>query len=141
MTQGVFTATLVFAAIAAGAAQTAATKTELEGVWQAESIVSNGQNATPEQVALMRLTFTGDRLRIRGNNRRDETEIEVTVALDVTKTPKHLSFTDPNGNPITAIYELKNPALVICFARGTRPAECPAEPGPQVTRIAFKRVK
>jgi uncharacterized protein (TIGR03067 family) len=131
---------LLSAALLAGglsSAQSPPAKTELEGVWVAQSVTRDGIAAAADVVARTRYTFKGHKLFIRGNYATDR-EDELTFTIDATDTPKYLDLTDANGYPTAAIYELKDEVLTICLSRGERPAECTSKAS-RITRIVLKK--
>ena len=121
------------------AAQTLVKPTELEGVWVGQSLEAAGTPAPPEAAALMRFTFRGDRILIRGNS-QNGSEDEVAFTSDTAKTPKQFDFHTPNGGLITGIYEIKGDVLTVCMRRGEgpRPADFNTTGGPLI-KIVFKK--
>ena len=130
---------LLMALASTAAAQHTTTRTELEGVWVAQSVEQDGKPAAAEAVARTRYTFTGTTLLVRGNFATDR-EDRFTFSIDASDTPKYLDLTDDNGYPTPAIYDLKDDVLTICLGRAERPAECKAGL-PRVTRLVLKKAK
>lgn len=122
------------------AGRTPAKPTELEGVWLGQSLEANGLPGPPEAAALMRFTFKGDRLLIRGNS-PDGREEELVFTSDPGPTPRHFDFHTPNGDLVTGIYELKGDVLAVCMRRGegARPPDFNTAGDGRLIKIVFKR--
>jgi uncharacterized protein (TIGR03067 family) len=105
-------------------------KAALQGVWNAKSMVKEGQPASAEDLKSMRFTFKADKLLIRGNF-KDDKEEAVSYVIDPAKSPMHLDFTPPGvPSPIRCIIEVTKDELKVCF----RP---PAPDGKEARPTAF----
>ncbi len=134
----------VFALEAVAIAQEATS--ELLGTWQATSIIRSEEEAPPEAVKLMRMTFSKDDLRVRGNF-RDDREVSCAYKIDAEKSPKHLEFL-PAGEkkPVLGIYRIKNGILEICLRNNSdhqkgRPESFAATKDDPTVLIKFERVR
>ncbi len=116
----------------------------LQGLWQAESLVANGQDAPAEAVKVFQLRFKGSAIAFLPDNR------EHAFALDSTAEPKALDLTPGDGKEkgkklACAIYELDGDTLRICMDKeGTadkRPTEFKAAAGSGLALLVLKRVK
>ena len=120
-------------------------KNPLQGVWIAQSMVSDGKAAPAEAVKRMRFTFKGDKLLVKGNF-DDDREEECTFKADSKQSPNHLEFTPPKQQkPILGIYEVKKDELRICLrhegsAEG-RPTEFATTVNSKLILIVFKKQK
>lgn len=123
-------------------AQSNPNASELEGVWIAQSMESGGKTAPPEAIALLRFTFKGEELAIRGNSKGDPAREETVRFTSVpTTSPKQFDFVDPNGRAILGIYDIKGEVLSVCFRRGPgeRPASFKTEGEVGLVGMVFKR--
>ncbi len=113
-------------------------KDKLDGTWTLESGERNGQPFPDEVAKTMKLTITGEKLKIeaQGNER------EGTIKIDASKKPKELDITV--GERMTkGIYELDGDTLKICQARpnGDRPTEFSGKEGTNQMLMVLKREK
>ena len=123
-------------------AQSNPNASELEGVWIAQSMELGGKTAPPEAIALLRFTFRGEELAIRGNSKGDPTREETVRFTSVPATsPKQFDFVDPNGRAILGIYDIKADVLTVCFRRGPgdRPASFKTQGEVGLVAMVFKR--
>jgi uncharacterized protein (TIGR03067 family) len=117
----------------------------LQGVWQAQTLESDGKPAPAEAAKRMRFTFKGDKLLIKGNF-ADDREEECKYTIDVKATPKQLDFTTPDGKKkILAIYEIKNDEMKVCMrhaeSKSGRPTEFATKADSKLVLVVFKRQK
>lgn len=89
----------------------------LLGRWNAEEM-SIGDNPAPEEdVKRMRITFTSEKLLLRGNY-QDDREVECTYKVDGSKSPHELEFLPPDvKEPILGIYRIQDGKLRVLFRR------------------------
>lgn len=116
---------------------------QLQGVWLAQSMESEGKAAPKFIVERMRFTFRGDKLFVKGNF-RDGREEECTFRVDPSKSPKHLDFTPPKKqSPVLCIYDVDGDQLKICFRHARsdagRPTEFATKAESQLVMIVFKK--
>ena len=100
-------------ACVAGAGGSAAPddKASLQGIWNAKSMEVDGKPAPAEAVKLMRFTFKGGNVSVRGNF-NDDREEECSYAIDATKSPKHIDIKPPKEDKsILGIYDIKGDEL------------------------------
>jgi uncharacterized protein (TIGR03067 family) len=94
---------------------------DLLGVWQAISIERAGEQAPPEAVKLMRMTFKKDELLVRGNF-QDEREVSCKYKIDAKESPVKLDFTPPGEkSPVLGILRIENGKLEICMRNANKP--------------------
>jgi uncharacterized protein (TIGR03067 family) len=95
----------------------------LQGVWVAQSLEADGKPAPADAIKLMRFTFKGDRLLLRGNA-RDNREEECAYKIDPKQSPKQLDFTMPNEKmPILGIYAVMGDELKLCIRHASNSSE------------------
>jgi uncharacterized protein (TIGR03067 family) len=121
-------------------------KKELEkfgGTWKAVTVVRDGKEAPPDEVAKTTLTVKGEKYTFRVG---DET-IEGTHKLDPTKSPREIDAVrtegPDKGKPILGVYELTDDTFKVCFAPAgkERPAEFASKAGSGNRLMTFKRDK
>ncbi len=101
-------------------------KDELVGVWKVVSMEARGKALDEINYAGMRWTFAKDRLLIRPGHYTPagivgKPLLKCSYAVDDTQSPRHLNWTLGEGEKkrtVSAIYELKDGVLRICFAKG-----------------------
>ena len=89
---------------------------KLQGTWQFVSHEMRGKPSTPEELAKMKITFTGDKWVVREDGKVLQ---EGTHKLDPTKKPAQLDAVvtggEGKGTTMLGIYELKGDTLKVCF--------------------------
>lgn len=89
----------------------------LLGRWNAEAMSVGGKAAPEDAVKRMRLTFTPEKLHLRGNF-QDDREVECTYQVDSSKSPHELEFRPPDvKEPILGIYRIQEGKLQVVFRR------------------------
>jgi len=111
----------------------------LQGVWQAESLVRDGEAVPQADLAALRVRVEGNRFFIEG----DAETSEGTFALVGGGPPKGMDVTTAGGDLARAIYEVSDDTLKVCYAAdgGARPAEFKAESYSGRVLAVYKKVK
>jgi RNA polymerase sigma factor (sigma-70 family) len=114
----------------------------LQGVWQLVSMVSEGKQASENEIREIRLelTDTAFRSECAGPLFR-----ESTYTIDPTRDPRRLDFTSKGDFPphvCQAIYRFEGEDLVLCYPRSgaNRPARFESKPGSGLTLILWRRI-
>jgi uncharacterized protein (TIGR03067 family) len=131
-------------ALAAGPGRGAdADKDELQGVWIATSIETNGAPAPAREVEGTRFTFTGEKVLVR-HPKDGGKEEEGAFKADPKKSPRHLDITIRNKT-LHGIYEVKGDELKVCYETGdkreNRPTRFATRKEEESVLIVFKRQK
>ena len=118
---------------------------DLLGVWQAISIERAGEQAPPEAVKLMRMTFKKDELLVRGNF-QDEREVSCKYKIDAETKPVQFDFTPPGQkNAVLGILRIESGKLEICMRNGNsskeRPEAFEATKDDSIVLMRFERTK
>ncbi len=94
---------------------------KLQGKWQAESLVRDGETIPKADLAGMRVRIEGNRFFIEGDAEASEGTFEL---LEGT-SPKGMNVTTASGDNAPAIFEVSDDTLKVCYAAdgGSRPAE------------------
>jgi uncharacterized protein (TIGR03067 family) len=121
-----------------------ATKAELkkfDGTWQLVSSVKDGRETPPEIVKKIRVVIQGGKHSVYIGD--DVAAKEIPFTIDLTKDPKQVVDTLPDGRQIRSIYKLEDDMLTSCVAEAGKdhPKEFAANPGTGHTLRVFKRVK
>lgn len=121
-------------------------KNALQGVWVATAMEVGGKAAPRDAFALMRFTFDGGKLVIRGNF-ADEREESFSYVLNAKTSPMQLDLlpAKKGGKPIIGICESKGDELRVALRHANsdekRPAEFATNAGSQIVVVTFKREK
>lgn len=115
---------------------------ELQGVWQAVSVVVSGQRIDDSDVKSIRLTLSGDRFTTR---RGGETLFDSSYSADAKRGEIEMigSGGDFEGKPARGIYEFEEELLRLCYAMPgfARPSAFKSEAGSGVFLIELRRVE
>src|SRR5579862_1146879 len=89
---------------------------KLQGTWQFVSHEMDGKAGPPEEVAKMKIDFTGNKWALREG---DMVIQEGTQKLDPTQKPAHIDAMvtggADKGSAMLGIYELKGDTIKCCF--------------------------
>ena len=89
---------------------------KIQGTWRFVAHEANGQKTPADEVAKLKITFTGDKYAI---SRDGKVVQEGTNKLDPSKTPAHIDAKitegDGKGHTMLGIYELKGDTIRVCF--------------------------
>ena len=108
---------------------------KLQGSWTVAAGEKAGQNAPPEGLKAVRMTFTGAKFTWKTG--QDVTE--GTFSLDATKTPKEITMS-AEGKKLAGIYRLDGDELKICMGRGDdRPSDFATKAGAKTLLLVLKR--
>ena len=118
---------------------------ELHDVWVAKSVQIGGQAIPGEVIKRIQWTFKKDKLIVRGNSKKEDSDEECACRVNPKQKPKHVEFTLPgNKEPNLGIYEIKGDTLTICFRYGgskPRPTEFESKAGSNLVLFVFERKK
>lgn len=94
---------------------------KLQGKWQAESFVRDGEAAPKADLAGVQVRIEGKRFFVEGEPNASEGTFELLEAT----SPKGMNVTTAGGDQALAIYELAGDTLKVCYAAdgGSRPTE------------------
>jgi len=97
----------------------------VQGTWQAESLVRDGEAVSKSDLAGLRVRIEGNRFFITG----DENASEGTFELVEGPAPKAMNVTTAGGDLARAIYEVTENTLKVCYAAdgGSRPTDFKSE--------------
>ena len=118
-------------------------KESLQGIWQFDSLDTDGPKPPPEEMKKMKLTIKDNKMSHPGAQGKTE---EATFELDATATPKTIDMTTTGGTEkgekLQAIYSLDGDTLKLCIAAPgkERPKEFKAVKERTVVMV-FKREK
>jgi uncharacterized protein (TIGR03067 family) len=88
----------------------------IQGTWKFVSKEMDGKASPPEELAKLKITFTGDKWTVRENGKIVQAG---THKFDPTKKPGHVDavITDGEGKGSTmlGIYERKEDTMKVCF--------------------------
>ncbi len=98
---------------------------KMQGKWQAESLVRDGEAVPKSDVAGLCLRIEGNRFFIEG----DAEASEGTFELMEDVSPKAMNVTTAGGDEARAIYDATGDTLKVCYAAdgGSRPSEFKSE--------------
>lgn len=118
----------------------------LQGAWQAQSMEVDGQPGPEDAVKRMKFIFEGEKLRLFGNHKEDDSEMKATYKIDAGESPKHLNFTPEElKKPILAIYKFEGDDLKVCIRHAQsskgRPTEFKTTEGSELVLIVFQKQK
>jgi uncharacterized protein (TIGR03067 family) len=89
---------------------------KLQGTWKFLSHEMDGNPTPPEQVAKLKITFTGDKFEVREGDRVVQAG---THKLDASKKPAQVDATvtdgEGKGSKMLGIYEFKGDTIKVCF--------------------------
>jgi uncharacterized protein (TIGR03067 family) len=120
-------------------------KTELEGTWQAESVVDSGKEN--KGASDFKLTFKGDTFTLR---KGEKVVVRGRFTLDARKKPCAIDSTitegpdQAKGKASRGIYRHEGDKLTMCFAQAgqeKRPTEFSAPGGSNHVLLELKRAK
>ncbi len=115
-----------------------AERAKLRGSWKYSSLSLNGKSATPAVASEFVCRFDGSKYTL---TRAGKTTSEGTYALDPTKSPPWLDFTDSAGAPVYGIDRLDGDNLTMCQNVQQRPTDFESKPGQVRSLIAAVRAK
>ena len=148
MARGVALCVLVFGVLLpSGFGQDAKKEAEkLQGTWQITELIGNGKKFPEEGTKGMKITFTGDKMKIV-RSAEDEGR-SFTFKVDPTKKPKAIDTTAQDGNfkgeTVQGIYELDGDTLKLCLPNrpgADRPAKLESTEGSNLGLLTLKREK
>ncbi len=98
---------------------------KMQGKWQAESLVRDGEAVPKSDVAGLRLRIEGNRYFLEGDTDPSEGTFELTEDV----SPKAMNVTTAGGDEARAIYDVTGDTLKVCYAAdgGSRPSEFKSE--------------
>lgn len=114
----------------------------LEGAWVAESIEREGKTATARQAGIVRFTFAGERLVIRGLHGRTHEETS-PFTINMKASPKWLDYTRSTGIKVLGLYDLDGDRLRVAVRPngGERPKSLESPSGSGILVITLRRVR
>lgn len=116
-------------------------KENLQGVWQATSVIDDDRAEPADRVSTLTLTIKGDEY-IYGVG---DHSFAATFTLDASKQPARMDVTffqgPQSGKLMSAIYSLKGDELKICVGKGQRPTDFVPKVESQAILFVFQRDK
>jgi uncharacterized protein (TIGR03067 family) len=109
----------------------------MQGEWVPMEIVANGQPASAETLAAIKVT-----IKDRGYvTERPNGQDEGTFKLDETSTPKSMDLTTGSGDEVRAIYEISGDTFRACYAirDASRPTEFKSAEDSNHVLVVYKR--
>jgi uncharacterized protein (TIGR03067 family) len=89
---------------------------KIQGKWQFIAHEMNGKPATPEELKMMTITFTGNKWAVSSGEKVVQAG---THKFDPTKKPGHVDAIvtegEDKGNKMLGIYEMKGDKMKVCF--------------------------
>src|SRR5262245_24233077 len=89
---------------------------KIQGTWRYVSAMMEGKPATPEQLAKMTITFTGDKWAVKEDGKLIQGG---THKIDASKKPAHVDAVvtegQGKGDTMMGIYERKDGTIKVCF--------------------------
>ncbi len=94
---------------------------KMQGKWQAESLVRDGEAVPKSELASLRVRVEGNRFFVEGDAEASEGTFELVEGT----SPKGMNVTTAGGDEARAIYEVTDDTLKVCYAAdgGSRPTE------------------
>lgn len=115
---------------------------KLQGPWKLTALENDGKKLPEDAVKAMRLSFKGDRLVLKEENKEEEG----VYKLDPTKKPKAMDLAVKIGDKtdtVRLIYDLTGDDLKLCGGKAgkDRPTEFAAKTGSGLILMILKREK
>jgi len=110
-----------------------------QGEWAVAEVVINGEKATEDQLASLKLKIKGNQYTVEMGDGTSQG----TFKLKEGVTPKTMDVTTDSGEQISAIYEFSGDTLKVCYAMGggDRPTEFKSTAGSNLILTVYKRKK
>ena len=116
---------------------------DLDGDWEAVSMIRDGKEGKPPGENKMVVTIKGDAITFK----QGDDDHKGTIKVDTSKTPKTMDLMPEDGpakgKTLVGVYEIKGDELRVCHGEPgkDRPAELSSKEGSGLMLITFKRVK
>ena len=117
---------------------------KLEGTWEFDSAVSNGDKAPAEELKKMKVIIGDGKIKVQQG---DQVLDEMPFKISVDATPKNIDVTntqgDKKGKEELGIYELDGDTLKICSSNPgeKRPTAFESKEGSKTDLLVLKRAK
>jgi uncharacterized protein (TIGR03067 family) len=108
----------------------------LQGVWVPVEIIGNGDKASAEALANIKVTIKGNRYTVESNDGDSG-----SFKINESGSPKKMDVTSDGGAELPAIYELSGDTFKACYAvnGASRPTEFKSEQGSDHVLAIYKR--
>ena len=117
-----------------------AERAKFQGTWKHLSIDLNGKQAAARVAAGFVYRFDGNRYT-NTDTATGRVTSQGTFALDPTKSPPEIDFTESGGVPIYGIYRHEGDRLTICMHERRRPTDFESRPGQVRSLVVLERQK
>jgi uncharacterized protein (TIGR03067 family) len=111
----------------------------VQGHWVPEEVISNGQTASADDLAQVKLAIKGKSYSVETANGEDEGTFELVESSH----PKQMNVVTRNGDQIAAIYAVRDGRLRVCYAvnGADRPTEFKSTEGSDHVLAVYKRAQ